>query len=658
MEKTTFFNSAKKPKFNFLNKKSRVTSESGTTSKLKFSESFKKKLGAGGGVALLVAGVVAVLVFLFIVKPAYAVLDAVKDLKRDSDELQNSLVVRDVVRFKEALDQTERDLDNLGVARDRNFGWTRSFPLTKEYYSDSNHFIAAGKHGVEAGREFAVLIEPFASAVGLNGDGVALPSGHSGLAEAFASWISVMPEVAQNMDGVIAEMSELGKELKQVDASKYPEYFFGTPIRLSIEGLQRSLANVDQFGPDIKTALELIPPLLGVGAITEQRYAIIMQNDKEIRATGGFWTNYATFKINNAMLTSDFTSKDMYSVDYILDPIDPYHTFPKVPAMYEKYLKVERMFARDANISPDFPTSIDQWMYFYDLGATVNPIELKPINGVVAIDTEVVRELLAVTGPVTVNGVTFDENNVVLELEKIASLSLAEQANRKKVLGDLMEGMLQNVFESDNNLWPKLIDKAADLVRRKHILAVIFDEQAQTLLDKYNISGRIVDPVAGDYVYPVQTNLGGDKTNLFVTKEVTHTLTKEGNRWVREVDLAYTYTPKGGEYGALESRFQDWMRLYVPAGSEFISLEGSQEPNTGGEERGKQYFDGFTVLAPNETSHMKFRYYLPDGLITGDTYSLYIEKQPGINTEVHNVIVNGKKQTFTIDTDKTVTVRL
>ena len=149
-----------------------------------------------------------------------------------------------------------------------------------------------------------------------------------------------------------------------------------------------------------------------------------------------------------------------------------------------------------------------------------------------------------------------------------------------------------------------------------------------------------------------------DKTNLFVTKEVTHTLEKEGSRWVREVDVTYTYTPLGGEYGALEARFQDWMRLYVPKGSEFISLEGSLEPNTAGEERGKQYFDGFIGLAPNETATMKFRYYLPEGAVQGDNYNLYIEKQPGIDSEVHNVVVNGKTQTFTIDTDKKVYVRL
>jgi len=156
----------------------------------------------------------------------------------------------------------------------------------------------------------------------------------------------------------------------------------------------------------------------------------------------------------------------------------------------------------------------------------------------------------------------------------------------------------------------------------------------------------------------VQTNLGGDKTNWFVTKEITHTLEREGNRWVRTVQIDYTYTPKGGEYGVLEKQFQDWMRLYVPLGSELISVEGSQDEATTSEERNKTVFDGFKILAPNEKASMTFKYYLPDSMLMSDTYRLYVQKQPGIDTEVYNVVVNGEKQTKEIEMDTTFTSEL
>ena len=81
-----------------------------------------------------------------------------------------------------------------------------------------------------------------------------------------------------------------------------------------------------------------------MGSPLPKRYMVIMQNDKEIRPTGGFWTNYATFKIQEGLLQSDFTSKDFYSIDYALDPMDAYYDFPDAPQAYTKYLKVERWY--------------------------------------------------------------------------------------------------------------------------------------------------------------------------------------------------------------------------------------------------------------------------------------------------------------------------
>lgn len=616
---------------------------------------FLKGLGAGGGVILGIATAFAIIFFLVVVRPALALGSNLGQLKKDVANLQKSFIDRDLVLFEKTLVETKKNLGDVKEARDKHFGWVRNLPLAKGYYLDSEHFIDAGLHGVKAGEEFAVVIAPFADAVGLKtekqeGTEQTQQTQGSGLAEAFSTWISVMPEVAQDIDGVLSELALVGEELSKVDASRYPKKIRGVPLRDNIVIAQKTLTTLNENASDIKKALEIIPGLLGVGT-GEKRYVIIMQNDGEIRATGGFWTFYSTFKISNALLTSDFTSKDMYSIDHTLEVIDPYHTFPAVPPVYYKHLKVERMFARDANISPDFPTTMDQWMYFYKLAMQVAPWEIKPIDGVIAIDTRVVKELLEVTGPVTVNGVTFSSDNVVLELEKIASLSLAEQANRKKVLGDLMEGMLINVFESDKSLWSQLIEKGIDLANRKHVLVYMFSPDAQALLEKYNLAGRIVDPVKGDFAYVVSTNLGGDKTNLFVTKKVEHELAKLNDRWARTVKITYTYNNAPSGFEPLVKRFQEWVRLYVPAGSELMSVDGSQDETGKGEEMNKKYFHGWVTMGPGESCTITFKYYLPAGVVGDKTYDLYIEKQPGVDKETHTVTVSGKTETIDLTKD-------
>ncbi len=618
---------------------------------------WKKRFGKGAGIIIVVVAILFGLAYFFAFRPAYALLSNINTIKGDIAQIQQNAGARDLVALNTDLDTLEKDLEDFRTARNDSMGWAKNLPGVKHYYADSDHFINAGLHIVDAGREILVLIVPFADAGGFKVSADQEVQEMS-LVEAFSSWIAIMPQIANDLDPALNELTLAGEALAKVDASRYPENFRGQPIRQIIEQAQSTLTQLNAAGPDIKKALVVIPPLLGVGG-DEKRYMIIMQNDKEIRPTGGFWTYFSTFRLVNAMLASDFTSYGTYNIDFTLEAIDPYYTFPAVPQAYRDHLKVERMFARDANISPDLPTSLDQFDVFWSQAIPLAPAQFKPVDGIGTIDTVVLEELLEVTGPVTLNGVTYSADTVTLELEKIASLALAEQADRKKILGDLMEAMLVNVFESDKNLWPKLIDKGIDLARRKHIQVWVFDPEAQQLLETYNLGGRIVDPVAGDYAMVVSSNLGGGKTNSwFVNKTVDHKLEREGDRYVRIVDVNYTYGEKGPEFDPFKVRYQDWVRLYAPAGSELISVDGSEDPASQGEERGKNWFGGYVTVAPGESKTVTFKYYLPEGAVGTDDYNLYIQKQSGINSEKHTVTVSGKTTEIDLTMDEKVEMPL
>ncbi len=623
-----------------------------------------KKLGVFGAILIAVIGLLSLLLFFFVVKPSYALLSSINKLKSDQAKLVESFQAQDIEGINDALNSFKGDLSGLRNARDHNFAWMRGAPFFKDYYSDSEHFIRAGEYAADALLEFVVVAEPFADAAGFKYKGtveVTDPNAGSGLAEAFATWVRVMPEVADKMDGVIDKADKVGEELAQVDARRYPESFKNVPIRSNIEAAQQYLTKASDYGPDIKAALTAIPPLLGVP--DEKRYAIIMQNDAELRATGGFWTNYATFKVKNALLNSDFSSKDMYSIDEIISWTDTPYTSPWKPPKppYRDFLKVEHTFARDANFSPDYVTSIDDWLWYYKKAGIISPGEVKPVNGVFAIDTRVISELLKITGPVSVGGVTYDSEGAVLELEKIASLGLKEQQGRKRVLGDVMEGMLVKMYQSEKNLWPKFVETAVRLAVEKHLLGYVLDDpKAQELLEKYNFAGRIVNYDKGDFSYVVSTNLGGNKNNIFVTKNVDHKIYEEGGKWIHEVSVNFTFgQPKPG-YEPLVSVYKDWVRVFAPAGSVLVSVEGSDaktEADTG-EERGKVYFAGHITLEPSQNTTIKFKYEIPSSLIKDNVYNLYLEKQPGTNMDKHTVTVKDKTQTVELLSDRELNFKL
>ena len=605
--------------------------------------------------------VLTVLLFFIVINPILSLRDSAMKLQKTVNQTSYSLINdRDLVAYEANLAKLEGELNALKVERDSKIGHLKNFPYIKDFYGDFDIFINTGLKLVAAGKEVRPVIEPFADAMGIKVSKDQQVN-KVGFAEAVAAWISVMPKVAQNLDPIILKLDEAGKELNKIDAQKYNINILGiykNDLRPGIIFAQKSLADVRTYGPDTKEALLIFPGILGVGT-GEQRYMIIMQNNAEIRATGGFWTNFATFKVRNALLTSDFTSKDMYSIDIALDAVDKYVTFPTAPAAYNKWLKVERLFARDTNISPDFPTAISQFNIYYNMAQRVNPAEFKSVNGYIGINTEVVKEFIEITGPVNVNGVIFNKDNVVLELEKIASLSLAQQANRKKVLGDLMEAMLKNVFESDSFLWPQLINKGVDLMNRKQIIVYFNDPNAQRLVEKYNYGGRIVEqPQGSDYSYFVSTNLGGDKTNMFIQREISNTATSDNGKILRTVKVKYTYPQPSADYNDFVKRYQDWFRVYVPEEAEFVSMTGNEDNTVyQNKERGKVYFGGFLTLVPNETKEVEIKYYLPVSYVKNKQYNLYIQKQSGVRQEKYNFDIFGTKSTKVIDTDFNLNVQ-
>lgn len=617
-----------------------------------------KKLGIGSVVFFVILAVVGVLAYFYFVKPALALYSAASILQSDTAKIGEALQNRDLVALDATLNKTENNLKSLREQREQSFGWAKNKTMFKinEYYADSERFINAGFYAIDALREAEKVVLPFADAAGLKVSADQEVPEEEGLMEAFQGWISIMPEVAGKMDGVIEKVSKVGEELEPINVEKYPEKFRGTPIRENIIFVKDTLSKADDYAPDLKQALTIFPRVLAVGTPVK-RYMIIMQNDKEIRPTGGFMTNYATFKIANGLLDSDFTSKDMYSVDLTLDLIDATYDFPDPPAAYTKYLLVERWYARDMNYSPDFVTSMDQFLRFYNMAGRIDPVEIKPVDGIFAIDTQVISELLEVTGPVTVNGITYTKDNVVLELERIASLALKEQAGRKRVLGYLMKAMLTNVFESDKNLWPKLIDKAASLAARRHVQVYVFDPEAQVLVDKYEMGGRIKQDTKGDYSMVVSTNLGGDKTNWFVKKSVNHKLEKSGDKWLRTVNIVYKYENPDGEFAPFVKQFKDWVRVYAPIGSEFISVDGSEDGTMTDQENNRVWYSAFITAQPGDTKEVTFKYYIPSNLVGEKEYNLYLQKQAGVNGEKYTVSYGTK----TVDVDlvnfKEVTIK-
>ena len=100
---------------------------------------------------------------------------------------------------------------------------------------------------IDALRETSRIVTPFADAAGLRVSEEQVVKQEEGLMEAFQTWVSLMPQVSDQMDGVLDILTKIGEELSPIDTSKYPEEIRGIKIRYNVEFAKNNLMKIQRI---------------------------------------------------------------------------------------------------------------------------------------------------------------------------------------------------------------------------------------------------------------------------------------------------------------------------------------------------------------------------------------------------------------------------
>lgn len=177
------------------------------------------------------------------------------------------------------------------------------------------------------------------------------------------------------------------------------------------------------------------------------------------------------------------------------------------------------------------------------------------------------------------------------------------------------------------------------------MLFYVFDEKTQSALESFNIAGRIKD-TDGDYLAIVDANLGGRKSNLYVTQEVEDEVKVEKDKTKHK--LTITYKNPQRHDGWLNSVLPNSVRVYVPKDAKLMSSSGAGDIETS-EEIGKTVFSGFFELRPEGVVKVVLEYEVLKG---GNPYTFLIQQQPGKLPSRYTVTARGNTEEFELKSDQ------
>jgi hypothetical protein len=472
---------------------------------------------------------------------------------------------------------------------------------------------------------------------------------------------------------------ELEEKVNKIKIKYLPEEY-----QAEFKQLQEKSGNITKSLDEVVELLVNIKTFLGFEY--DKRYLLVFQNNTELRGSGGFVGSYALIDFRNGEIKNlEIPGGGSYDTEAGLRE--------KIIAPEALHMVNPLWHFWDSNWWPDWPTSARKMMWFYEHsdGPTV--------DGVISFTPTVLERFLELIGPIDLtkkHGVEINSDNFWIETQRIAEekpepsdLKIASGTEAvevrhepKKVIGDLMHKILEVLPERLNkDMFIDLAGMVEDSLNEKHIMFYFSDESLQKKAVQYGWDGAMADTVF-DYLMVVNTNVAGGKTDRVIRESINHSAEVAWDGTIIDtVTIKREHTgEKWQEFTGV--RNNNWMRIYVPEGSELIKAEGFVSPDaeffeepgkdwemdpdvlaTEGQaiidldsgtkiynENGKTVFANWSQVDPGQTAVITLKYRLPfrlekpekeDTLVNriGDffqgseeeltPYALLVQKQPG-----------------------------
>lgn len=380
--------------------------------------------------------------------------------------------------------------------------------------------------------------------------------------------------------------------------------------------------------------LDTAPQILGVNG--RKNYLVLLQNNMELRPTGGFIGSYGLLSFEKGKFLG-FELFDVYSADGQLKG----HVEPPMPI--KKYLGEPHWFLRDSNWDPDFVNSAAQASWFLD-----KEIGQK-VDGVMAMDVSLVALILAAIGGVNLPDYqeTITKDNLFERAHFYAQENFFPGSRQK---ADFLEALARAIIDklaSDKNIpWAAVFNSLVSGIEEKHLLFVFNDPGVHNLFSLNNLTGAIVlegqekEGILNDFLMIVEANLGVNKVNYFVKRNVSLSININESGEVAET-LKITYTNQSSK-----EEYKNYLRIITPKGTRIKKVELDREEirEVDGEETQDRNIFGFLVKVGSRSQKTVLATYELEGLMPIakglDTYNLRVLKQPGTLEDPLTITVN------------------
>jgi hypothetical protein len=374
------------------------------------------------------------------------------------------------------------------------------------------------------------------------------------------------------------------------------------PIRGPVSTIQFKIASARSAAVTSRSAARLMPSMLGEK--TTRRYLLLIQNNAEVRPTGGIAGSFA-------ILTADKGRLSMGKQGSIQD-LPPFN-HPVLPMTADEQSVFSQDLVsdiRDVNVTPNFPRTAEIARAMAKKGLDVN------VDGVISVDPLALSYILAGTGPVQLSdGTSLDQSNAVDVL--LNGIYAKYQDNDKQ--DDVFQSAARKIFDvvkSGRGDSRTVIAALVNAANENRLTMWSSHEAEQAQIAPTGLAGVIggdegKTPHVGvylsdaastkmeyylDYTTVVRTGrcLSGDIQELGTTTELVSNAPSNATRLSPYITGDGTFTPRG--------TMRINVRIYSPfdGGITGVRVNGKPQTVSGGRVDGRNVSTVTVTIKPGE----------------------------------------------------------
>jgi hypothetical protein len=355
------------------------------------------------------------------------------------------------------------------------------------------------------------------------------------------------------------------------------------------------------------------------GFFGDKTYLIILQDNQEIRSTGGLMACMGVLTTHDGSIAS-------LKYYYLSSPQLRTIVGLTGPESFTNFFGVNAAALSDSNVQYDFASFAPKMQSdFYNVTG-------QKVDGIIALDFTALQAIMNVTGPITASGEVLTSRNVVDRLHFEVGTAQGAKTSFTDLLSTLTSDVARSILDASIPQKVALYTTLRSLEAEKHVQ--IYPDQGFLF---GGASGELQTPTT-DSISVVDTTLGTAIADFSVNRTIDdHVELLANGSAVSTLTLTYTNNNWWG--------YDVFSTTLVPPGAELVAAHNVSNTFTGPEVTSGNGFTAFSsriLVAANSTGSVTYVYTLPNivtGSGIGNNYDLTVQKQAGIVRYAFNVSV-------------------